>query len=371
MLAVIGMGMVSSLGLDVVTSCAAARAGINRIGVLDDMLIADEESGGAAPLVGHQVPLISPGMFGFSRLLQLAMSAIEDLRRNDPTAEERPVGLILVLGSRWHRTAWIDRRKKAPPDPPPPGDWAADEQALAAETQRLASAFLSTLIARARIAVPPAAQRIILGDQSGFVTALEQASTWLNQGVCETCWVGGIDSYLDPPTIKALTGLNLLRTPDNPVGLIPGEMGCFLSLKSSRRRRAGEALATIEAVALASGASKRTGEAPPTSEPLLQAMATAGGGQAMEMSVVNLNGDTARASEWGVALVRRKSQGLADGLPYWIPPLHFGEIGSATGPASIALLARGWARRYAPAGRALVCLMEEGPARGAIAVNGP
>jgi 3-oxoacyl-[acyl-carrier-protein] synthase-1 len=365
------MGMVSSLGLDVVTSCAAARAGINRIGALDDMWIADDESGEAALLVGHQVPLISPGMFGYARLLQLAISAIEDLRRNAPTAEERPVGLILMMGSGWHRTAWIDKRKKAPPDPPPPGDWAADERALGAETQRLASTFLATLVARARITVQPAAQRIIFGDQSGFVMALEQAATWLNQGACETCWVGGIDSYLDPSTIKALIGLELLRTPDNAVGLIPGEMGCFLCLKSSRRRRAGEALATIEAVGLASGASKRAEEAPSTSQPLVQAMATAGGGQPMEMSVVNLNGDTARSNEWGGALVRRKSQGLADGLPLWIPPLHFGEIGSATGPASIALLVRGWARGYAPASRAMVCLIDAGPTRGAVAVNGP
>lgn len=371
MLAVTGMGMVSSLGLGAVTSCAAARAGINRVGPLDALRVLDEETGEAVPVFGHQVPLISAGLFGHARRLQLAISAVEDLRRNDPAADERPVGLVLVLGSNWHRTAWIERRKKAPPSPPPPGDWAAEERALAAETQRLSSAFPSSLAGRARIPVQPGAQRVILGDPNGFVTALEQAASWLNQGACKTCWVGGIDSFLDPSTVKALAELELLRTPANPVGLIPGEMACFLSLKSSRAREAGQGLAVIEAVAVANGAADRTEEGPLTSEPLLKAMATANGGQSMDLAVVNLNGDAMRASEWGAALVRRRSQGLSDGPATWIPPLHFGEIGSATAPAAIALLASGWARGYAPARKALVCLMEDGPSRGAIAVHCP
>lgn len=371
MLAVTGMGMVSSLGLDAVTSCAAARAGMNRVGALDDLRVVDDETGEAVPVVGHQVPLISPGMFGYARLLQLAIPAVEDLRRTDPAVDQRPVGLVLVVGSNWHRTAWIERRKQAPPSPAPPGDWAADERALAAEAQRLSGAFLSNLAGRARISVQPGAQRVILGDPSGFVTALEQAATWLNQGACQTCWVGGIDSFLDPPTIQALTQLELLRTPANPVGLIPGEMACFLSLKSSRGRQAGQALAVIEGFAMANGAGNRTEGGPPNPEPLLKAMATASGGGSIELAVVNLNGNAARAGEWGAALVRRRAQGLSDGPGTWIPPLHFGEIGSATAPASIALLARGWARGYAPARKSLVCLMEDGPSRGAIAVNGP
>src|SRR5262245_50588001 len=124
--------MVSALGLDVVTSCAAARAGITRIGPLDDLQVFDEESEELVPLAGHQVPLISAGMFGFARLLQLALGAIADLRRSRPPNEvPARLGLILVVRSEWHRAAFIEHRKKQPPSPddsPEKGAVAASEE---------------------------------------------------------------------------------------------------------------------------------------------------------------------------------------------------------------------------------------------------
>ncbi len=362
--------MVSSLGLDAVTSCAAARAGIVRIGALDDLRILDE-AGELVALAGHQVPLLSAGLFGYSRLLQLALSAVEDLRRRDPTADDHPVGLILVQGSEWHRAAWIDHRRSAQSSSDTAGDVAGDERHLSADKQRAESALLTALITRARISVRPKAQRTIQHDEGGFVMALEQAAIWLAEGVCETCWIGGVDSFLDPPTIKALTGLGLLRTPTNPVGLIPGEMGCFLSLKQANERRPSGTLAVIETFGLSASAGKGADTDPPTSRALLEAISAACAGETMEFAVVNLNGSATRAMEWGTALVQSKSRSLANGPATWIPPLHFGDIGSATGPASIAMLAHGWARGHTPARKALVCLMGAGPTRGAITVHNP
>jgi hypothetical protein len=368
MLAVTGIGMVSALGLDATTSCAAARAGVQRVAQVDDVHVEDEEAEGAVPVAACRVPIISRGLFGFARRLQLAISAVDDLRRASETPRDRPVGVILVLGSEPHRAAWLDRLRQDPDLSNDDTDPATAERALTIHRLRLTEALLPNIVERAQIAIEPRAQRTILGDQVGFVSAVEQAAAWLANGMCETCWVGGVDSYLDPATLEALAGLGLLRTPTTPVGLMPGELACFLALERSDRQR-GKALAVIESFAQAEGAGNRLSYEGPNARPLMQAMLDAGGSRSMEFGVVNLNGDTVRASEWGTALVGRRSQGLAGQASTWVPPLYFGEIGAATGPASIALLAQGWARGYAPASKALVCLMEDGASRGALSVS--
>lgn len=370
MLAVTGIGMVSVLGLDATTSCAAARAGMTRVTGVDDVRVYDEEAQAPVPIAVHRVPILSEGLFGIARHLQLAIFAVDDLRRTSGASSDRPVGVVLVLGSEQHRTAWLDRLQRDPALSDDDADPASAERELTMHKRQLAEALLPHLVERAHIMAKPGAQRTILGDQVGFIAALEQAAEWLANGTCETCWVGGVDSYLAPATLQALEGLGLLRTPSTPVGLMPGELACFLSLETPGRQQ-GEALAVINSFAQCDGAASRLNSETPNAKPLMQAMLTAGGAGGIDLGVVNLNGDTARSSEWGSALVGRRLRGHADRTPTWVPPLSFGEIGAATGPASIALLARGWARGYAPASSALVCLMEDGASRGALSVSSP
>jgi hypothetical protein len=149
---------------------------------------------------------------------------------------------------------------------------------------------------------------------------------------------------------------------------MPGELACFLALELPKRQP-GRVKAEIGTFAQSDGAPDRLDGGSPNAGTLVQVMSIAGAGQNMGVGVVNLNGDSARALEWGNALIRRKAQGFVDGAPTWVPPLYFGEIGAATGPTSVAILAQGWARGYAPASSALVCLMEDGAARGAFSVT--
>ena len=378
-LAVTGIGMVSPLGLDVVTSCAAARAGLLRTVELDDVRAYDADAEAEVPVVAHQVPFLSAGLFGVGRLLQIALGALDDLRRGYTPPSERPVGLVLALRSDQHRTTWLARLAHAPELVQDELDLAQAGEALAAHRKRLAGGLLAQIVEHGRVPAAPAARRTILADQVGIVSAFEQAAAWLADGTCDSCWVGGVDSYLDPPTLQALAGLGLLRTPDNPGGSMPGELGCFLALENPARaaRQRRKIWATIDGFGQVGNASDRLGEASPTPEALVRAIADltldprsgAAAGPRPGMLAVNLNGDMVRAAEWGNVLVRLCAQGFDGHTPVWIPPLHFGEIGSATGPAAIAMLARGWARGYAPSAHALVCLMDDGPARAAIAVN--
>jgi 3-oxoacyl-[acyl-carrier-protein] synthase-1 len=373
MLAVTSIGMVSALGLDVVTSCAAARAGLRGSVALDEMQVLDPDAEALVPALGHRVPRLSAGLFGVARLLQLAIGAVDDLRQGWTPPSDRPVSLALTLPSAGARVAWLSRLRAEPDLAEGDIDLDAAERNVATFRERLGGSFLAQLADRGRIAVAPDSQRAFLDDQLGFIGALEQASAWIAKGNCDACWVGGIDSYLDPEMLEALAGLHVLRTPDDGVGLMPGEMACFLALEDLHRaKREGRKIwAVIDSFAQTKGATSRFVDDPPNSEPIAAAVASIARDRAPGVVLANLNGDAVRAMEWGGALVRLTSRGISPTIPVWIPPLYFGEIGAATGAASVALLARAFARGYAPAPRGVVALMSDGTSRGAFGVAAP
>jgi 3-oxoacyl-[acyl-carrier-protein] synthase-1 len=378
MLAVTDIGMVSPVGLGVASSCAAARAGILGIVALDDVRVYDDEAEEEVPVSVHRVPRMSAGLFGYARLLQLAAGAVDDLRRSrvaagGAEADPKRLGVILVLPDYADRAAWLQQLRADPATAEGDIDPDVEQPRLSDASRRLAKDFLPELARHSGITVSGRCAEVLLGDATAFVGALERAAGWLAEGACDTCWVGGVDSYLDPGTIEALAGLRLLRTPDNPTAAIPGEIACVLSLEDPQHASgAGHTVtARIDRFARTTGATPRLADDPPVAAPLMAAMTAASGGVEPPHLVVNLNGDAVRATEWGHVMVRRTAQGLADPLSTWIAPLYFGEIGAGTGPASVALVARGWARRYAPAPRALVALMGNAADRGAVALATP
>src|ERR1017187_10194810 len=131
--------MVSPVGLDAVSSCAAARAGVRRLVGLDAFRVFDEQAEAEIPLTVHMIPRISDGLFGVARLLQIALVAIDDLRRGSLNGSDRGVGLILTVRSDFHRTAWIERVRSSPELARSTAfDVEAAEAELAADQKRLA-----------------------------------------------------------------------------------------------------------------------------------------------------------------------------------------------------------------------------------------
>ena len=113
MLNVTGIGMVSSLGLDVVTSCAAARAGIVRAQELDVQIV-DRETQDLVPVVGHVIPL-TQGFTHTGRLLRIAQLALADLQRLNDWTSEDPERLLTYFVLPPADRAWQPLRY--PPDP--------------------------------------------------------------------------------------------------------------------------------------------------------------------------------------------------------------------------------------------------------------
>jgi len=93
---VTGLGMVSSLGCDVITSCAAARGGITRITEMKFSAL-DEGSGEMVPVKGHVIKGIVEGFEGLGRLIRLGAIALRDLLEYSNLHEEHLLNTAIFL----------------------------------------------------------------------------------------------------------------------------------------------------------------------------------------------------------------------------------------------------------------------------------
>src|SRR5258707_961848 len=95
-ISITAVGMVSALGLDWETSCAAARAGISRSESVNYYKVQAGDPWEVVPVVAHQVEILTQGFEGQGRLLRLLSGAFADLRSKvPPNPGELPVFLSL------------------------------------------------------------------------------------------------------------------------------------------------------------------------------------------------------------------------------------------------------------------------------------
>jgi 3-oxoacyl-[acyl-carrier-protein] synthase-1 len=348
---------------------------MNRAQAVDDLFLIDSDGDESAPVVVHRVPCISAGLFGFSRLLNLALAGLGDVLSLLETNREGRFGLALIVGNglyeeAWHRSVRNAEGLTGPSD---------EELSFQVRTEQMAVGFLPAFIRRSGIAIAAEAQALVSSTSVGFITALRHAEDWLARGVCDRCLVGGVESFLDPSSLVALDGLGLLHTDERPVGFFAGEASCFLVVETEQHARArrrpvlallGASTVSQDAKHPALGGSESgVGDSRGARSSALDALRERGA--APGIAVVNLNGDPYRAMAWGYCLVPVPAAQAIGKLPVWYPPLSFGEIGAATGPVSVAMLARGWKRNYAPPENGLVYLMDDAGGRGALHVRVP
>ena len=78
-MAVTGLGLVCTLGHDVVSGCAALRCGIVRPSPLGLQVVSSGDSPGVEPVMGHPLRGLSDGFVGLGLYALLAQGAIRDL----------------------------------------------------------------------------------------------------------------------------------------------------------------------------------------------------------------------------------------------------------------------------------------------------
>lgn len=194
---IVSVGMVTAVGLDAPSSCAAMRARLDGF----------QETRFSAPggwLVGAPVPL-PRGWTGQKRLSHLLAAAICEAFDGTPEARGQSA-VILCL-----------------PEQDRVGNPLSDPAKLVAQVSRISETEFG---GRTHI--------VAHGRPSGHV-ALEQARRMLASGETDYVMVAGVDSYLTNGTTGHYLSRHRLLTPDNPNGFIPGEAaGAVVCARSSR-----------------------------------------------------------------------------------------------------------------------------------------
>ncbi|NTX07398.1 hypothetical protein [Myxococcus sp. CA040A] len=373
-IAITGLGMVSAVGSDVISSCAAARAGLTRWRELD-LVVSDEQTLEPLPLKGHEVTSLCWGFQGYARWLRLADAALRDLL--DYSGLERAAaektGIHVQLPGDWLQEVHLQGNLL---DQFPEKERPKVHEDLVAERaewrERVTQRLIPELLALGTFPIVPSHRAYTFGGAATFTSVLMRAIASIQSRVVDRFIVGGIDSWVDEEALRCAFELGLLRTPNLAVGRYPGEAAAFVLLEraAAARSRGARIEGFLGQVASCSEDGHRFSGKGSTGIALFEAISAcfpvgAPAKDDIGLSIVNLNGDEPRAREYGHTLVRLQSAGLPTPDQRWYVPASFGELGAATGAAAVCLGVRGFARNYARSARILVALLDDESSRGA------
>lgn len=400
--AITQLELVASLGRERWTACAAARAGLVRASESTAMTVYDSMEDAPVPLPVHAA--FGQRFYGRARQLELcrvawqalsarSCSVRSDSERSDsvPSAlESEPIGACFAFPSEdW--SAWgVQLDEFDPPD-----DVESDSESFAVDSrippelrgslcsldvdsevpvdeveswlQRVFEPALGNVSKRLELR-PELRAGAVKGRRGGptaFFEALEDARKLLHAGAVSRCLVGTVDSWLDLQTLRSLDAFGVLKTPEQPVGLMPGEGAVFLWLE--RAEDAGErALAEIETLAVAADPGHRLSAVEPQGRVLAGLLESA-----LPTSVETLrtfapvNGDIWKSKEWGYVRMWLGSKLPDTGLDAVAE--SFGETGTAAGALGLARAIHAIERENALC--AVVCVSGDDGGRGVLRVQ--
>ncbi len=351
------VGLVTSLGHDVVTAAAAARAGIVRPAPLAT-LVADPETNDPQPVTGHPVDGLADGFEGAARLLRLVELGLADLGRSAPAETLRRAHWLIALPEPLPTAPPLplpdpDAEPEVdPPEVPVPGPARLDAERVRAVAERVIGA-----------PVPPSRFAAFEG-RTGFVRALGHAQHLAERGT--PCVVGAVDSLVDRDAVTALHEHARLLATTGGAGLEPGEASVFVVVEGDDAR---EPLGRIGAGALGDEPDHLYTGRPALGRGLARAVGSLPAGPAV-WPVSDCNGEPFRSAEWGHAVVadERLREGVGRTL---YPATAVGDTGAASAGVGLALALRAFARGYAPAPSALLLAAEALGPRAVLTVDAP
>jgi 3-oxoacyl-[acyl-carrier-protein] synthase-1 len=333
-LAVQAVGLITSVGLDAETSCAAFRAKLTNPTPTRFMSEAGEW------IMAHQVPLAAAWR-GRARLVHMAALAVEDALRALPRAKWSNLPLLLCV-------AEAER----------PGRLSGLDGSLLPMIEALLNVRFaphSGVIAQGRV---------------GVAVALAQARVLCQQHRCEHVLIVTTDSYLSWPTLRHFEAQDRLLSPLNANGFMPGEGAGALLVGAPRQGR-------HELVCTGLGFAREpahydSGE-PLRGDGLSQAIkaALADAGRAMhdmDFRVTDVSGEQFYFKEAALALSRtlrvRKEE-----FDIWHPAECTGEIGASAGATMLALTEAACRKGYSKGQRILAHMANDAGQRAAITLE--
>jgi 3-oxoacyl-[acyl-carrier-protein] synthase-1 len=341
---VTGLGMVSSVGWDALSACAAIRAGLTRPQEAGHFRVLDEEENESVPVLGHPVSGYTDGFNLTGCWIRLASGAFADLLSSAGLPDTQSVSF-------WSRTTFL---AVTPYSNHPRFD---DEDGDGVEG--LTEGYLLPLLEALGLAVGLASAQVVAFEHAGTAVAIDLALDLLADRRADRVVIVAADSYLDPLTLKWLVSLGRLKTADFPVGLAPGECGACVLLEREdvAERRGAIGLARLSASTLAKEENHYFSEGTNAGGALancIQAALTDVGTVPFAGDVFSdLNGEAWRAAEWGYAQVRLSNWLRADHRLH-LPATSVGDTGAASGAVGICSAVHAFRRRCAKTETAIV-----------------
>jgi 3-oxoacyl-[acyl-carrier-protein] synthase I len=312
-LAVLASGMVTGVGLNAPSSCAAIRCAINNF---TETRFMDK---GGEWVIGSQVPL-EQSWRGLKKLVRMITPAIREClnRAENTTSDLIPLLLCVAEEERPGRLQGLD------------------DQLFHDVQAELGLHFhaSSCIVPRGRVA--------------GAV-AFSEARRLIYEERIRLCIIAGVDSFLIASTLDAYEEKDRLLTSQNSNGFIPGEAGAAVLVGSPKQTAEG-----FFCVGIGSGQEKATidSDEPLRGDGLVQAFnvafAETGGTMAdMDYRITGCNGEQYWFKEAALGLTRtlrvRKEQ-----FEIWHPSDCIGEVGAAIGPCGLGIALAAARKSYAP-----------------------
>jgi 3-oxoacyl-[acyl-carrier-protein] synthase I len=319
-LSVTASGMVTPVGFNYASSCAAMRAGISGIRQAN---LWDAESG--EYLSAGKVDL--PHWWeGLEKLADLAAPAILECLA---TAGARQDEIPILLGV-------------AGPDRPCRLDGLDDE-------------LLDEVEYRLKLPHHPLSRTIARSNVSGAV-GLQEAERILESGLAPACIVAGVDSFLQQSVVEAYLEQRRIMTPVNSNGFFPGEAGCAVLVERSTAtkpelRVLGIGKAREDATIDSDKPFRGEGMTQAVREALSEAGLTI---HETSYRITDLTGEHYKFKEAAFIAGRFFRVPLPALHDLWHPAEFLGEIGAAHIPCALGLALHGGRKRYTNGPRSLM-----------------
>lgn len=321
-LAIAGCGMVTGVGLDAPSSCAAIRCGIDNFQETRFM-----DSGGEW-ILGCEVSLEQPWR-GTTKLVKMLAMALREVVDTQPAVDLASTPVMLCL---------------AEDDRPGRLHNLVDEVVLGIK-QELGFDFhpLSRILTEGRVGIARGldeARRIIYGERVPHVI------------------VAGVDSLLVGATLAALEDREHLLTSQNSDGFIPGEAATAALVQTPRAGDSPQLICT----GIGFGIEQATehSEEPLRADGLVEAikgaLADAGCDVGdLDFRITDIAGSQYQFKEAALALSRILRKRKED-FDIWHPADCIGETGAAIGGVMTAVIDRAWRKGYSKGHRVLLHL---------------
>ena len=344
-LVIVGCGARTPLGFDLPSSAAAVHAGISAIAAHPFLF----DRFGDPMRVARDMGM-DPRLTGIERLSSLAVPAAREALAPLAGGLLMPrVSIVLCVG---------EQR---------PGQKTDMGVAL---TDALCGALPSAMHIGQRLQW--------MGGHAGGILALETARRLLAEGDTDLVLAGGVDSYLAQDTLEWLDDNEQLHSDGNIYGFSPGEAAGFLLLTTTETARRLHLTPRLSLVAVGSGIEKNLIKTEDIclGEGLAAAMLAAAeplSGAAhdalrIDRVICDMNGERYRGNEYGFAILRARGM-FKDPAAFEAPADCWGDVGAASGPLYIGLVAQAHERGHDRGPLSLVWASSEGGRRAAAIVN--